>query len=264
MYIYIHFVYENSYTIFKRIYKCSFFNATFVNGKAIVISFRYSVDTVNDRGERGGERFDVDRGEAERIGDATSSRHRADFRPRCVHRLALRKRICRRRAAADQLTQEASVGTQLRASFTTAMRLERCQRRSCTHARTWHDRPDVGRRTMMPFSRRDAPCRLNVRATSIENLEGIPPSHKDLFTLFSSILLLQTFPSVIRSYTSRLLVRYIHIYLYFIHIYFYILYFIHLKENSRDCSSKFSFLFSKVEQQLYINFASFAQHYYIF
>lgn len=128
--------------------------------------FRYyrSTDTVDHRRERSGKWLDVDHGKAKRIGDtaATSSRHRADFRPWRVRRLALRKRICRQRAAADQLTQEASIGTQLRASFTTAMRLERRRRRSCTHARMRHDRLDAGRRTMMPFSRRDAPCRLNV------------------------------------------------------------------------------------------------------
>jgi len=44
---------------------------------------------------------------------------------------------------------------------------------ACTHARMQHDRLNVARRTMMPFSRRDAPCRLNVRATSIGNLEEI-------------------------------------------------------------------------------------------
>lgn len=121
-----------------------FLSATFVNGKniydvVIVIFFRRrSTDAVDNRGECGGERFDVDYGEEKRIGDAvaTSSRHRADFRPRRVRRLALRKRMYRRQAAADQLTQEASVGTQLRASFTMAMRLGRRQRWSYTHACT--------------------------------------------------------------------------------------------------------------------------------
>jgi len=95
-----------------------------------------STDAVDDRGEYGGERLDVDYSEEKRIGDAvaTSSRHRADFRPRRVRRLALRKRMCCRQAVADQLTQEALVGTQLRASFTMAMRLGRRQRWSYTHA----------------------------------------------------------------------------------------------------------------------------------
>lgn len=163
----------------------------------IIISFRcrHSTDAVDNRGERDGERFDVDHGEAKRIGGAaaTSSRHRADFRPRRVRWLALRKRMCRRWAAADQLTQEASIGTQLRASFTTAMRLER-RRRSCTHVRTYARthaaRPSWRRQThndAFLATRRAMPIK---RKSDVDRESRRNPLSSGSFILFPSPVLL--------------------------------------------------------------------------
>lgn len=114
---------------------------------------------------------------------------------------------------------------------------------ACTHART-HARGTTVltsadaqwclSRDAMPIKRKSDVDRESRRNPLI--------SHQDLLSLHR-FLFLQT-PSfkeiMVRNYTARLSVRYIH-YLYFIHIYFYILYFIHLKENFHDYSSKFIF-----------------------
>lgn len=76
-------------------------------------------------------------------------------------------------------------------------------------------------------TRCDAPCRLNVRATSIGNLEETPISYQDLIPFPSPILLPRTLPSTrqwLENCTSRLSVRYIYYLYFFLHIYFYIYY----------------------------------------
>jgi len=196
---------------------------------AIFVSFYRcyrSTDTVDHRRERSGEWLDVDHSKTKRIGDtaATSSRHRADFRPWRVRRLALRKRICRQRTAADQLTQEASIGTQLRASFTTAMRLERCRRRSCMYARTHAARPSRRRQThndaflatrrAMPIKRKSDVDRKSKK--SYLSLGSHLLSFINLFTTNTSFNEITA-----QNFTSRLLVRHIYYLLFYIYLFLY-------------------------------------------